>query len=212
MSSAQSDPSNPADSGESPFVRWYVGQCNVLKERQAAHALRDHLDLEVFVPEVKRRYRGAVQQMLLFPGYIFVKANLQEGILSNINSMPGIVRLLTFGESPQAVDDSLVEAIRERVSQVNAGDGIPSHSFRPGDLVQLKDGPLKGMEAVFVGPMTPSARVKVLLEMLGRQNEVKVDVEWLEHAANATQGYVEKAQERRTRGRGRKINTPAIKG
>jgi transcription antitermination factor NusG len=179
----------------------------VLKERQAACALRDHLGLEVFVPEVKRRHHGTEQQMLLFPGYIFVRANLQEGILSKINSMPGMVRLLAFGGEPRPIGSKLVEAIRERVDKANSGDGLPTHNFRPGDLVQLKEGPLRGVEAIFVGPTTPSARVKVLLELLGRQNEVQVEVEWVEHAANATQDYVEKARERRTRGHGRKIGT-----
>jgi transcription antitermination factor NusG len=195
--------------------QWYVAHCIPLKERLAARALQGRLDLMVFVPEVKRKHHGIAQRVLLFPGYIFVCAGLRPGLLGAINSMPGIVRLLAFGGEPRPVEGFIVEAIRERVDAMNAGSGLPAHSFRPGDLVQLNDGPLRGLEAVFMGPMTPVTagdRVKVLLEFLGRPNEVQVDPRWLEHAPNATAIYPDEPGRQRperrtrlTRGKGRRI-------
>ena len=52
-----------------------------------------------------------------------------------------------------------------------------------GQTVRILAGPLQGMDAVFVGPLTPAARVQVLLQFLGRQQQVEVDADAVEPAA-----------------------------
>jgi transcription antitermination factor NusG len=110
--------------------------------------------------------------------------------------------MLEFGGEAQAIPEALVAAIRERVDRLNAEGGLPAHTFQDGDAVLLKSGPLKGLEAVFLGPMTAGGRVKVLLHFLGRLNEVRVDADALEPAAPQARP----AMKRYTRGRGRRIS------
>jgi transcriptional antiterminator RfaH len=179
--------------------------CRPLKETHAAANLKETLGLPVFLPEVRKRSRGKEQLALLFPRYLFVQANLHEVKLSSINSTPGVVRLLDFGGGPLPISHSMVSEIRERVESLNEQGGLPAHNFRPGDTVWLKSGPLRGLHAVFVGPMTPSARVKVLLHFLGRLNEVQVDVETLERKPDPPRALEERSP-RGTRGRGRAVN------
>jgi transcription antitermination factor NusG len=184
-------------------AQWYVVHCKRLNERQAATALEKRLGLATYLPEIQRRRRGQVRCSPFFPSYLFVWADLREVIMSHINAMPGVLRLISFGDLPQPVPISVVEEIRQRVDELNAHGGLIPHNFRPGDALRLKEGPLQGLDVVFVGSARPSDRVRVLLEFLGRLSEVKVTVDLLERvSAGSTL-----KPERRTRGKGRRTRT-----
>jgi len=180
---------------------WYVVHCQPLKERQADAALAHYLGLITYLPAIRRRFRGRVQQAPLFPRYLFVRANLQVVALSTINATPGVLRMVAFDARPQPVSAALIEALRQRVDLLNAQGGLPEHNFHPGEAVQLKDGPLQGLEAVFVGPMKPSERVQILIHFLGQLREVDVDVDMLERPSSMPT----LKRERRTRGKGRRV-------
>jgi transcriptional antiterminator RfaH len=183
-------------------ANWYVVHCKPSREAQAAYALRELLGLTVYLPESNRVVRGKARSSPFFSGYLFAQADLEQVNLSSINSTPNVIRLLEFGGRPQMIDAVVVEAIREQLADLNASGGLPTHDFQHGDPVWLTSGPLKGLRAVFVGPSTPSIRVKVLLEFLGRTNEVKVDLDSLEHADRE----LLPRRRRGSRGKGRRIH------
>lgn len=189
--------------------QWHVVHCRPLQESQVARILEQQLDLMVYLPIVKGYFRGRIQYAPLFPCYLFVYVACQSVSLSQINSMPGVLQLVTFGHVAQTVPDALIEELRERIAIFNQHGGLLNHSFRIGDAVRLKNGPFKGLEAIFQGPMQPSERVQILLELFGRAQEVQVFADILEPAepTHSRRG-------RRTRGRGRAIKsrmaTPAI--
>jgi transcriptional antiterminator RfaH len=185
----------------SDLSTWYAVHCKPLRELQAAIALESYLQLVVYLPELRRRFRGQVQRSPFFPGYLFVRANLQIVRFSSINTTPGVMRLVSFGGAPQPVPDAAIEAIRELVDDLNRLGVLPEHNFRPGDTVQLKDGPLQGLKATFAGPMKPSQRVRVLINFLGGCRKAEVDVHLLERVGPEPTT----SRERRTRGQGRKI-------
>jgi transcription antitermination factor NusG len=112
--------------------------------------------------------------------------------------------LLDFGNGPQAVPRLVINALKERLDSLNAEGGLPQHNFKLGETVWLKSGPFRGLQAIFLGPLTPSARVKILLEFLGRSNEVKVDLGDLIHSHASHAGPPPK-RHRGTRGGGRII-------
>jgi transcriptional antiterminator RfaH len=184
--------------------QWYVVHCKPIKESYAAAMLQDWLGLYVYLPEVRRRFRGQIRQAPLFPRYLFVRANLQAIGVSSINATPGVLRLVTFGELPQPVPASVIETLRQRVDDFNARGGLAEHHFRTGAAVRLKDGPLRGLDAVFVGSVKPSERVRVLINFLGQLREAEVDVDTLEEVASDRAPK----RERRTRGGGRRIKNP----
>jgi transcriptional antiterminator RfaH len=168
-------------------------------------ALQEQFDLTVYVPEVMCYYQGQVQRAPLFPRYLFAQIDLHTVPPSRINATPGVTRLVTFDTTPQKIPAAVVQAIHTQVERCNEQGGLPEHGFQPGDTVQFRRGPLRGLEAIFVGPVTPSQRVRILLEFMGRLNELEVDRNLLE---TRNRDALPK-RERRTRGRGRKIkNTP----
>ena len=184
-----------------PNTQWYAVHCRPLKEAQAARMIEERIGLAVYLPEIIRRFRRRVQRAPFFPGYLFVQADLQRVAMSSINALPGVLRLVSFSEMPTPVPASAIETIRLAVETLNNRGGLPEHGFLPGEHVRLKSGPLGGLDAVFVGPMKPSERVRVLIEFLGHLREAEVKVDILERN---TAGLAPK-RDRRTRGKGRFI-------
>lgn len=182
---------------------WYVIYCQPRKEQYAAMALREQRGLPVYLPEVACGCYGQVEYTPLFPGYLFVKADLALVPPSHINATPGVARMVTFDEDPQPVPVATISALHEQVQRLNAHGGLPEQVFQPGDPVQINSGPLCGLEAVFVGPTTPSERVQILLTFMGRLSELQVGRDTLTAISPAPAHK----RPRRTRGRGRKIKS-----
>jgi transcription antitermination factor NusG len=107
---------------------------------------------------------------------------LQETSKSCINTCPGVLRLVEFGGGPQSVSQHVIDTISQQLDRLNGLPVQPAHLFNPGDIVQVRHGPLKDLEMIFIRPVTPSGRVHVLLELLGRLKEVQVDMDILEKA------------------------------
>lgn len=183
---------------------WYVVHTRPHKEVLVSGLLEQKLHLQVFLPQVLQKNRGRIQLSALFPGYLFIQADFDQTQASAVNTTPGVIRLVAFGERPQPLASSVVEAIRAEVDALNARGGLPQHPYRPGDTVRFTGGPLEGLQAVFLGPMRPAQRVRVLLQFLGEQHEAEVDVDTLERAPADPPAK----RPRRTRGQGRPIKQP----
>ena len=179
--------------------RWYVVHTKARQELLAAGLLEQRLTAVVLLPQVRQRYRGQMRVAPLFPGYLFVELDLEQSEASAVNNTPGVIRLEAFGGVPKPVPAKVMQALQARLAEIDSQGGLPQHPFKTGDRVRLTEGPLAGLEAVFVGPMRPAERVRVLLEFLGQEQEALVPVAGLEPAGGPDK------RPRRTRGKGRVI-------
>jgi transcriptional antiterminator RfaH len=187
-------------------MSWYIVQVRVGRELAAADLLQKALHLIVYLPEVLQRWHGKTQLGPLFPGYLFAHEDCARGSLAQVDSTPGCGHLLRFG-SPMArtaeriaVADEVVELLRAKVQQLNQGGGLPAHHLHPGDQVQITAGPMEGLNAVFLGPLAPAARIQILLHFLGREQAVTVPLDSVVPCAPAVKRV------RRTRGHRRHIH------
>ena len=178
---------------------WYVVHTRPQQEMLAASVLQTNLPLRTYVPEVLQSRHGQRRLAPLFPGYIFVQPNAMGLPVTAINRSPGVLHVVTFDALPQSVTCAVVAALRATVERVNAGGGLSQHSFQPGDTVRVRSGPMAGLEGSFVGPLTPAARVQVLLDFLGGRRPLSIAPAELEVVAH------QKLQARCSRGTGRPI-------
>jgi transcriptional antiterminator RfaH len=185
---------------------WSVVHVRAGREPAVVDLLEQHLHLRVYLPEVMQRRCGKLQRWPLFPGYLFVSDDCAEGELGVVDLTPGCGRLVRSGApalgrgEPVALADEVVEQLREQVAALNDAGGLPAHTLHPGDEVTITGGPMRGLAAVFVGPLNPAARVKVLLHFLGREQEVSVEL------ADVEPADPDLKRVRRTRGHGRRIH------
>lgn len=179
--------------------QWYAIQSRVTREHQTSAALQALLNVEVYLPELPAQER-ARPATALFPGYLFAYINLSHCGISSLHTVPGVIRLVASGDTPQSIPAGTIAALRERVKQITATTSPEPH-FVPGDPVRLRRGALQGLEAVFHGELNARDRARILINFLGQLREVEVSRNDLEQS-NAPE---QRQRVRSTRGGGRRI-------
>jgi transcriptional antiterminator RfaH len=159
------------------MLNWYVIHSKPHKELflQEQLLLRK---LEVYCPTVHEPRHGqrAWKFRPYFPGYLFTHIDLEEVNPSILRWLPGAVGLVNFGGEPACVPDSILNAIRYRVDQLNAENETPAAKmFKAGDEVIIHSGPFAGYEAIFCAELRDNERVQVLLRLL-QDHTIRVDL------------------------------------
>jgi transcriptional antiterminator RfaH len=114
-----------------------------------------------------------------FPGYMFVKVNLDEIGTNALQWMPGALGLVFYGSEPALVQDELIQAIRKRVEVANTAGIDALAGLKPGDVVRIQDGPFAGYEAIFDVRLTGSERVRVFLSLLEQQMRLELPAAYI---------------------------------
>lgn len=168
--------------------RYYVVQTQPLRERLAAQELR-HQNFETFFPQLKHAPRVRQARLVvpppspLFPKYLFVKLDLSRDHWRSINGTRGVVRLMGMngGESPSAIPHHVMNRLLEAGELLEAETAdLP---FKAKDPVEFVKGPMTGVRGIVT--MCETARVVLLLSMLGGQREVRCHPRDLKYVSSA---------------------------
>lgn len=155
---------------------WYVLHTRSRFESVVNDGLM-HKDLEVFFPKIrvksKRRDRRLMIRVPLFPGYLFVKTDLNPLEHLEILKTIGAVRLIGNKNGPLPVIDEAIESLK---IMVDTGSQITTTGrvFKEGDRVVVISGPFVGVVGTFVR-YRGKGRVVVNIEALGQSAGVDVD-------------------------------------
>lgn len=132
--------------------------------------------LEVFLPKVrvpsKRRDRKLLIHVPLFPGYLFVKTDLNPYEHIEILKTIGAVRLIGNKDRPIPVPRETIESLKIMVlvdQPIFTGT-----RFKKGDRVMVVNGPFSGVSGAFIR-YRGKGRVIVNIEALGQFAGVEVD-------------------------------------
>ncbi len=158
-------------------VHWYALRSKPRKEEVVWKQAREH-GLEVYYPKLRVQPVNPRARKVkpYFPGYLFVKADLEVTGLSVFQWMPHSIGLVSFGGEPSVVPENLIYAIRQRVDEIAAAGGEVFDGLKRGDVVKISYGPFEGYEAIFDARIPGSERVRVLLELLDtRRVRVEMD-------------------------------------
>lgn len=124
--------------------------------------------IEVFFPAVRIKPANprSAKVRPYFPGYIFVRADLEFFGESAFNWIPGTHGLVRFSDMPAIVPDALIRELRERLAEIEAAGGLVFDALKPGDHIRITSGPLAGFEGIFDMRLPGKERVQVLLTFL----------------------------------------------
>ncbi len=150
--------------------RWYALRSKPHKYDLLWEQLRIR-EIETFYPRLRVQTVNPRARKIrpCFPGYVFVRVDLEQVNLSSLQWTPGAVGLVSFGEQPAWVPDDLITAIRRRVDEVNKAGGELLNGLKPGEPVTIQNGPFSSYEAIFDARLPGNERVKVLLKLLGQK-------------------------------------------
>lgn len=167
------------------MIHWYAVYTKPGQEGLAEGHLRRQ-GFETYLPRLATRRRHARKvtavTVPMFPRYIFVRVDIETMPWRSINGTVGVSHLVSFGERPAKIADPVIAEIRAREDE----DGLvrlpAAERFRPGEKVEIADGPMREIGGLFTAA-TEKERVVVLMSLLGRQVPVRVDAEKLRRAS-----------------------------
>jgi transcriptional antiterminator NusG len=137
--------------------------------------------MEVFLPKVqvrsKRRDRKVMIQVPLFPGYLFVKTNLEPYEHLEIVKTVGVVRFVGNRDGPIPVPLETIDSLKIMVK--GNGPVATGTRFNRGDRVIVVYGPFAGVVGTF-SRYRGKGRVIVNIEALGQYAGVDVDEDDIE--------------------------------
>ena len=131
--------------------------------------------LETFLPKIlvrsKRKDRRKMIRVPLFPGYLFVKTDLNPSEHLEIVKTTGAVKLIGNKTGPISVPDEIVDSLKIIVATENKV--VTGSRFQKGDRVMVVAGPFTGVTGIF-SRYKGQGRVIVHIDALGQFAAVDV--------------------------------------
>lgn len=155
---------------------WYAvfvksGQEKNVKERLD---YRFSQEPKIFVPqkEILERKEGKWYRHIhvLFPGYIFMKGEITPAVLTGLQKVPGLYKLLCVDRAPMEIPEHEIAVFMELLDDNNTirmSDG-----FFEGGKVKITSGPLLTMHGEILKVDRRKSRAKVKLVFLGEERIV----------------------------------------
>ncbi|CAN5898587.1 transcription/translation regulatory transformer protein RfaH [soil metagenome] len=153
---------------------WYCVHTKSKSEHLAAAALR-LLGVESYCPRLRFQRvtpRGKVWfTEALFPSYIFARFLYPESQRA-VKYANHVIRILSFGDDPIPIPPDVIDALKREMLGQEVRE--VEHGVKVGDVVEVAEGPMRGLKGIVESIASGEDRVKVLLEFLGRQSLVNV--------------------------------------
>ena len=164
------------------MLQWYAVQTKPHKEFMVHDALGRIESVQAFLPVLRVNPVNPRARKIrpFFPGYLFLRADLDQVGISAVQWTPGLVRILGTEGQPHSIPDHVIEELRSRVTDVQEKEARGGGLFREGDLVRINAGPFEGFEGMFDTRLGGKTRARILVEFLGRLTAAEVDVRSLE--------------------------------
>lgn len=164
--------------------QWYAIHTYSGYEEKVAESIRQRADslemkekiYQIIVPkekmiEVKNGKRKVVEKRI-FQGYVLVQMQLSEDAWYIVRNTPSVTGFVGSGTDPTPIGDDEIEKILKRM-----GRDEPKHKidYKIGEVVNITDGPFKGFDGSINDIDTQKGKLKVLVNMFGRETPVELD-------------------------------------
>ncbi|MCX6808933.1 MAG: transcription termination/antitermination protein NusG [Candidatus Berkelbacteria bacterium] len=163
---------------------WYVIHTYSGYEEQVADSLKQRIEsmnmsdkiFDVIVPkekqiEIKNSKRKIIEKKI-FPGYVLVDMIVTDDSWYVVRNTPNVTGFIGFGVRPTPMSKDEVDRLKKRMGVEDPKYQI---DLRVGDLIKITDGALKGFEGKIEEVDQNKGKVKVLVNMFGRETPVNLD-------------------------------------
>ena len=146
-----------------------------IRQRAESLDMKDKI-FQVLVPKEKmieiNNGKRKVVEKKIFQGYVLVQMKLSEDAWYIVRNTPGVTGFVGSGNDPSPVEDEEIEKIMKRM-----GKKDPKHKidFNIGEVVGIIDGPFKGFDGTINEVDPVKGKLKVLVNMFGRETPVELD-------------------------------------
>lgn len=146
-------------------LHWWALHTRAQHERLVASQLAGKR-LEFFLPTYRASGRSRRRERPLFPGYLFVRAELTLPVRIAILECRGVVELLGSPSGPISVPGEQIVSVQRLVGSSSELELL--RHLLPGVRVRVESGPLAGVIGVVV--RAPDERMRIIcnVDILGR--------------------------------------------
>lgn len=164
--------------------RWYALHTYVGYEENVARALRQRIEslemqdkiFNVLVPKEKKikikNGKRVVVEEKIYPGYIFVEMIVDDDSWYVARNTPNVTGFLGAGTTPIPIDQKEIEELMKRMQIQEPQFKI---EMNVGDMIKVIEGPFKDFEGKVAEIDEEKGKVKVLLNIFGRETPVEFD-------------------------------------
>jgi transcriptional antiterminator NusG len=186
---AEEEEEGPAESPYDRPGRWYVvhtyaGYENKVKsnlESRISSMNQEERIFEVVIPvedviEFKNGKKVVVQKKM-FPGYLLVRADIDDAAWSTIRNTPGVTGFVGPGTKPTPLSRREVETFLqvERPGAAEVKKSRPRLEYEMGESVRVKEGPFADFTGTIAEINEDQLKLKVLVNIFGRETPVELD-------------------------------------
>jgi transcriptional antiterminator NusG len=168
--------------------KWYVVKVVSGKEAKIQKLIENEVqrnNLEdyvggILVPTVKevqiRNGKRVQKDKRLFPGYIYIEANLAGELPHVVKSIPGVMGFLSGvkGGDPMPLSKSEVNKLLGKMDEMAMSDENIRIPYKIGDAVTVNDGPFKGFDGVIEEVSKEKKKVTVMVKFFGRKTPLEL--------------------------------------
>jgi len=155
----------------------FVESCECEKKKCVPDKPIEKIGQKIKCPENRVEAKIELRDRL-YPGYIFIKADLDSDLQSLIKRVPRVLGFVSAGGKPVVVSESEIIAMKERLKR-----GVPKVrklKFEIGDKVKINEGPFIGFEGT-VSEIDPEhEKLIVLVNIFDRQTPVELEFDQVE--------------------------------
>jgi transcription antitermination factor NusG len=154
---------------------WYVVHTRPKCEHIAAGLMVRLVNVGVYCPRIrfqKSTRRGKVWFIeALFPSYFFARFTPIESLRA-VKHSQSVIKVVDFGGNLTPVPDEVITELKKEMRDEEVREVLVD--VKVGDIVELTEGPMRGLKGIVNAKLSGADRVRVLLEFLGRENAVEV--------------------------------------
>ena len=164
---------------------WFALYVQVNHEKEVAQRLL-HKPVECYLPLLeqwsKRRDRRKKIHVPLFPGYVFVRTEMDNHANVGIVKTPGAVCILRNSEGPLSIPDFQIENLKVMLGNTQASPALHPY-LEEGDWVRVIRGPLEGCIGILVRQNPGRGKLVVSMDIIQKSVSVELDSEDVEPIA-----------------------------
>ncbi len=158
-------------------TEWYVLHSKPRKEELLFQQVLAH-GFECLLPRIKVQPVNpkARKTQPYFPGYMFVRVDLDEVGFSTFQWMPFGTGLVSFDGIPATVPASFINEIFKRLENSEIKSEQYIKKMKSGDEINIESGIFTGYEAIFDTNLPGRERVRVFLKLLNQGRNLPVEL------------------------------------
>ena len=159
-------------------MNWFCVHTKPGKELLVERYLRDELQLEPYFPRLQRkktirRVKRTVTEAL-FQRYLFCRFDPATSYRA-VRYGQDVIGIVSNGDKPTIVSDATIQKLKSWAGEEDSILVLEPDSIASGDTVKITDGPMQGLEAIFLEETSQGERVTILLNLMNAETRAQID-------------------------------------